>query len=346
MVSYDKILGCLVGGATGDAMGAATEIRSRHQIHECFGGDVKDFRKPPKDTYARGSEAGQITDDFSVAYVTARKVADNGGKVTKAVAKEALLEWSKVDKWFSRFAGPTTRANIAKMTKTKPNINMFDPANLFEPINQNAQSSNGAGMKIAPVSLFSNGDVDVAIKNAITVASLTHPNQIALSGSCAVAAATAQAMHDDADLFSVVQAGLYGAREGARLGLKYHENAGASVEERMKLAIYIGLTARNMDEAIDELAAKIGSSLAANEAIPAVFGLMVAAKGDTMQGIYGGVNIGDDTDTVATMVGGILGTLNGAKSLPKKNLKYLEKQNGIQLEKLAKDMDKILNKGK
>ena len=80
--------------------------------------------------------------------------------------------------------------------------------------------------------------------------------------------------------------------------------------------------------------------------LAAVVGLMGAAKGDTMQGIYGGVNIGDDTDTVATMVGGILGTLNGAKSLPKKNLKYLEKQNGIQLEKLAKDMDKILNKGK
>jgi ADP-ribosylglycohydrolase len=342
MANYNKILGCLVGGATGDAMGAATEIRSRNQIHEFFGQDVKEFVKPPMDTYSRGSEAGNITDDFSLAYVTARYVADNNGIVNKEVAKKALLDWSEIDKWFSRFAGPTTRANVAKM-KGEVDVNKNDPANLFVPVNMNAQSSNGAGMKIAPVSLFSNGDVDEAIKNAITVASLTHPNQIALSGACAIAAATAEAMNDNADLFKVVQAGLYGAREGARLGLQYHENAGASVEDRMKLAIYIGLTAKNMDEAIDKIGSVVGSSLAANEAIPAVFGLMVAAKGNTMDAIYGGVNIGDDTDTVATMIGGILGTLNGIDSLPEDYLKYLEKQNGIELEKLAKDIDKILS---
>lgn len=33
MIAYDKILGCLVGAAAGDAMGAATEIRTRAQIH-------------------------------------------------------------------------------------------------------------------------------------------------------------------------------------------------------------------------------------------------------------------------------------------------------------------------
>lgn len=344
MFSYEKILGCLVGAAAGDAMGAATEIRTRNQIHELFGNDVTTFYKPPKDTYARGSEAGQITDDFSVAYVTARAIADNNGIVTKSVAKKALLEWSKVDKWFTRFAGPTTRANIAKIKHVEPEVNKYDPANLFTPVNMNAQSSNGAAMKIAPVSLFSAGDIDKAIKNAITVASLTHPNQIALSGSCAVAAATAEAMNDTANLYSVVQAGLYGARRGAKLGLKYHENAGASVEERMKLAIFIGLTAENMDEAINKLGAVIGSSLAANEAVPAVFGLIVASRGSTMEGIRGGVNIGDDTDTVATMVGGILGTLNGVSSMPKDYCSYLEKQNDIQLKKLAKDIQKIINK--
>ena len=341
MNKYSKILGCLVGGATGDAMGAATEIRSRNQIHEFFGGDVRDFVKPPMDTFSRGSEAGNITDDFSIAYVTARYVADNNGLVSEEVAKKALLDWSEIDKWFTRFAGPTTRANVAKIKGTV-DVNKNDPANLFVPVNMNSQSSNGAGMKIAPVSLFSNGDVDEAIRNAITVSSLTHPNQIALSGSCAIAAATAEAMNDDADLFKVVQAGLYGAKEGARLGLKYHENAGASVEERMKLAIYIGLTSKDMDEAIDKIANTVGSSLAANEAIPAVFGLMVAAKGNTMEAIYGGVNIGDDTDTVATMIGGILGTLNGIESIPNNYLKYLEKQNDIELEKLAKDIDRIL----
>lgn len=342
MVSYDKILGCLVGAAAGDAMGAATEIRSREQIHAYFGGDVKTFEKPPMDTYARGSEAGQITDDFSVAYVTARAIADNGGEVTKAVVEKALLDWSEVDRWFTRFAGPTTRANLARLKGEESSLGK--PPFAFQAVNHNEQSSNGAGMKISPPSLFSNGDVDKAIANAITICTPTHPNDIALSGAAAVAAATAAAMRDGATLFDVVQAGLYGAREGARLGRAVHTNAGASVEKRMKLAIYIGLTANSLDEAIDEIAAVTGSSLLAVEAVPAVFGLMVAAKGNPVDGICAGVNVGDDTDTVATMIGGILGTLHGASSLPADYLPYLEKQNGIELEKLARDIEKILNK--
>ena len=35
---YKKILGCLLGAAAGDAMGAATETRTRQQIEETFGG--------------------------------------------------------------------------------------------------------------------------------------------------------------------------------------------------------------------------------------------------------------------------------------------------------------------
>ncbi len=342
MVKYDKILGCLVAAAAGDAMGAATEIRSREQIHEYFGGDVKTFEKPPMETYGRGSEAGQITDDFSVAYVTARANADNGGKVTREVAEKALLEWSEVDRWFTRFAGPTTRANLARLKGDTAAPGK--PPFAFEAVNHNEQSSNGAGMKIAPSALFSNGDVDKAIADAITICGVTHPNNIALAGAAAVAAAVAAASHEGATLFDVVQAGLYGAREGDRLGRKVHANAGSSVEKRMKLAIYIGMTADSLDEAIDEIAAVVGSSLSASEAVAAVFGLMVAAKGNTFDGICAGVNVGDDTDTVATMIGGILGTLNGASSLPEDYIAYLEKQNGIELTKLAKDIDAILNK--
>ena len=37
----EKILGCLVGAAAGDALGAATEMRTRRQIEEKFGGRVR-----------------------------------------------------------------------------------------------------------------------------------------------------------------------------------------------------------------------------------------------------------------------------------------------------------------
>ena len=216
MVSKSKILGCLVGAAAGDAMGAATEIRSRTQIHELFGGDVRDFYKPPMDTFGRGNEAGQITDDFSVSYVTAQHIVKNGGMITSEVAEEALLEWSTIERWFSRFAGPTTRASLARIKNAKAGIEV--PAEEFVPVNFNSQSSNGAGMKIPAPSLFSNGDIDKAIENAITICHITHPNQIALAGAAAVAAAVAAASREKADLFDVVKAGIYGAERGQELG--------------------------------------------------------------------------------------------------------------------------------
>lgn len=338
-VSYDKILGCLVGGAAGDAMGAATEIRSREQIRAFFGGDVTTFLKPPRDTFARGNEAGQITDDFSVAYVTCREIVRQGGEIDEEVAKKALLDWTQIPQWFTRFAGPTTRANLAVLKGEPPAVQFADG---FVAVNANSQSSNGAGMKSAPIALFSGGDIDKAIQDSFTVCKITHPNQIALSGGCAVAAATAAALRDGATVFDVVEAGLYGAREGERLGRAIHANAGPSVEKRMKLAVTLAMLADSYDDAIDDIRNTIGSGLMAAEAIPAVFGLIVAARGDTVKGICAGVNIGDDTDTVATMIGGILGALNGAKSMPESYLPFLEQQNGIELAALARDIEALV----
>ena len=73
----------------------------------------------------------------------------------------------------------------------------------------------------------------------------------------------------------------------------------------------------------------------AAEAVPASFGLLAAAKGDTMEAIYAGVNIGNDTDTIATMVGGILGALNGIGSLPKEYVEVLETKNNMDLRGMA-----------
>ena len=55
-----KVLGCLLGAAVGDAMGAATETKSTRQIERTFGGAVREFKTPPQDTLARGRRADRI----------------------------------------------------------------------------------------------------------------------------------------------------------------------------------------------------------------------------------------------------------------------------------------------
>lgn len=324
-----KILGSLLGAAAGDAMGAATETRTRKQIEERFGGYVTEFLTPPEDTFARGSRAGQVTDDFSVAYMTLREVLKEN-QLNEDIAKRALIKWSEIPEYFDRFAGPTTRARVQEIKGL--NVNQQS----FVPVNDNMKATNGGAMKAAPIALLSRGDIHRSIKDVMTVSGITHNNNIALSGAAAVAAAAAAALKEGAAVYDVVRASIEGARTGDRYGREHgHTLAGASIETRIKWAVSIAINSKDLNEAMDELSDYIGSGLMAVEAVPAAIGLCVAAKGNTVDGICAAVNMGNDTDTVAAMVGGILGALNGVQSMPGEYLDIIERENHFNLKEMA-----------
>lgn len=329
---YKKILGGLVGAAAGDAMGAATETRTRSQIEERFGGYVTEFLTPPMDTFARGSRAGQVTDDFSVAYMTLKEILKTG-EITKETVRTALLAWSEIPEYFDRFAGPTTRARVQELKGNGRN------PDIFVPVNDNNKATNGGAMKAAPIALLSKGDVDQAIADALMVSQITHNNNIALSGTAAIAAATGAALKSGATVYDIVSASLYGAGVGDRYGREHGCTlAGASIETRIRWAVSIAVNSGSLSEAMDELSDYIGSGLMAVEAVPAAIGLCVAAKGCTVDGICAAVNIGNDTDTVATMVGGILGALNGIDSMPQHYMDMIESENHFDLEAIARQI--------
>ncbi len=332
---YQKILGGLLGAAVGDAMGAPTEGRSTEQILQYFGHEVCDFEKPPGDSFGDGNEAGQLTDDFSCAYFIARHIVDHDGDINGDIVREALIDWSEHAQFFDRFVGPTTRRAICRF-KSEKNGN-------FGGLNAAVrQATNGSGMKISPIGLLNPGNVDQAIADAVTVTLPTHDNQLAVSGACAVAAAVSRAMMPDADLFNVVQAGLYGASKGESMGLKAGRDvAGASVVYRMEMAVDIALGTGTPWEKMIEIGDRIGSGLHVAEAVPAAFGLFVANNGNAMASIKSGVNIGYDTDTVATMAGAIAGTLQGAGVFPSHFLPLLEERNQIDISGLARGIEKI-----
>lgn len=335
MERYDKILGGLLGGAIGDAMGAATETRSTEQIKEKFGGYVKTFRTPPDDVFARGFEAGSVTDDFSLAYCTAEAIIQNNGKVTDKCAENALLNWSKTP--YIRLAGPTTIAAIDKLkgieTPSKYDFLTVD----------NAKGSNGSAMKISPAGLISRGNIDTAIHNAIILCMPTHGNSTSLSGACAVAAAVAKALDPNATVNDLIEAGLYGAQLGESYGIKIGKRlACPSVYKRIQLAVDIAEKAcGNVETTMKELTDIIGSGLSCAEAVPCAFGLLKAADGNAMESIFGGVNIGNDTDTIATIVGAMAGTLNGASAFSSEYLTTINRVNHYNLEYIAQELDRL-----
>ena len=330
----ERLLGCLAGAAIGDSMGGPTEERTTAMILADFGGYVTDFRDAPLDTWAYGAPAGMVTDDFSLAYFTLEEAVAVGGRVTRAAAEAALRRWAQYPQYFDYNVGPTTKAAVKALQGEPPPARDIPVAVVCE----NGRASNGAAMKIGPVALLSGGDINRAIADAVEACLPTHPYDIPLAGACAVAAAVAKALQPGAALTDLRDAGLYGAREGMRLGAQRGSQlAGPSVERRIALAWELGARhAGDWQAGMAEIRDVIGNGLATVEAVPAAFGLLAAAQGRVLEAVYGGVNIGGDTDTIATMAGAMAGAFAGAGEIPPAYIDLIEEKNHFDLRGLAR----------
>jgi len=334
----DQIFGSIYGAAVGDAMGAATETRSAEMIREYFGGWVDTLLTPPDDCFAYGCPAGSVTDDFSLAYYTALEIIASGGKVDDSAAKRAVLAWAEHPE-YTRFAGPTTMAAIQKMRGEAPEQPQQHSLVLAC---DNMKATNGSSMKIFPVGLIHPGDPAGAIRDTVTICLPTHANDAAISGACAISCAVAEALRPNATLDSVIGAGAYGARTGLHAAGKAAARlAVPSVEKRIALAVEIGRSGRGWEKTMLELRDIVGSGLAVAESVPCVFGILAANPEDLFSAVKMGVNIGNDTDTVATMVGAVGGALYGPSNLPPRFLPVIEKVNKFDLHALADQLRQI-----
>ena len=337
-----KILGGLVGAATGDAIGKATEFRNSDMIVRHFGGWVCDFVASPSDNLSKGTPPGYVTDDFSIAYYTAKEILENKGNLTEDVVRKALIKWYD-DGGYTQFIGPTTKKSILRMKGEKPPVETPLDEIRHRLLCDSSLVTNGGGMKAGMMGLFHPGDADSAIDAAIVMCLPTHNTVNSLSAACAIASATASAFKQGASYYDVIEAGIYGAKEGYRRSDSIARPAsGSDIVRKIQLSIEIGL--RNQDDpekAMREIANIIGGGLWAYEAIPAVFGHIAACRGESMPSILMGVNAGNDTDTVACMTGYITGALNGIEFLPAKAEKILDEANGFRLRKMAEAVDRI-----
>lgn len=334
LTEKERILGCLVGGAYGDALGAPTENRTREQIFEKWG-YVDRLYAPPEDVFARGNQAGQVTDDFSMAYVTIMEILKSGGTIDSEVAKRSLVEWSKDERFFEQFVGPTSRKFINQLK----GVDCGESKARFEPVNDNLRASNGGAMKIGPIALFAKGDMETAMRITEIICMPTHSNWISLSAACAVAASVNSALAGN-DLYQVLQDGLEGARRGERTGRNAGiKIAGPSVEKRMKMAISLGLMAQDVSTAMDWLRQYFDCSGMAADSVPVSFGLMAAADGDVHKAIEAAVNIGNDTDTMATIAGAVLGAYCGSPAFDGEIIRTMNLVNDYDLEALAEQIE-------
>ena len=337
---YKKILGCLSMVAIGDALGMPCHDMTIDEIQERFGGPVRTFRPPFDDTRVhRNFTAGQITDDTLLTLAVADAYIQNHGSISSELVSRCL--WESYRKALAAgngaMFGPSTRRAMDALAAGG------DPVKSgLEEKNPMSGASNGAAMKIAPAGLMHPGDPDGAVQDAVMISLPSHGTQTAIAAAGAIAAGIARALSPGADVYSVVRAALLGARLGEAAGMQRARTVPLpSVAQRMELAIELALRAGDPDAASRLFSNIIGTGLPAYESIPTAVGIFMACEGDPEKCVAAGANVGNDTDTIASMAGALAGALKGSDAVPQDLLREVQTVNDLDLESVAANLERI-----
>ena len=344
-ILYSKILGSLSAAGMGDALGAPTELYSIDEIKEKYHGFLDKFVTPPKDTFAGSLDgvAGLITDDASQMYVLSEGLMTAGyGKFTNEAWVQCLLRWAEMQP-YANYKGPTTELIVKALHEGQPTnrIGLIGQSDKQAP---NIGTTNGAGMRIAPAGLVYPGNIEKACELAFITCIPSHDTNIAIASACAIASGVSHAMLPEATVESVLAACLAGARQGEVLAKKHARMvAGPSIEKRIRLAIDIAKRSTDLESCLRDLEGYVGNSVAAHESIPTAIGLFAFTQGDAWKGIVAATNVGNDTDSIATMVGSMAGALNGFESLPKDQYQVFHNVNSkdFDLPKIATGLTEL-----
>jgi ADP-ribosylglycohydrolase len=331
-ILQDRIHAALALAGMGDALGAPTEQWTIDEIAAKYGGLVMAFDDPPADTFAGANHGlrAEVTDDASQMYYLARAMVAAGGALTQEQWVECLLDWVATSPK-AGFMGPST-AGIVKALQEGGDTALVGVIGQSRRKMTTVGTTNGAAMRVAPVGLMYPGHIEGACRSALFTCLPSHDTGVAIAAACSVAAACARALvTDDLDLVlaAAVEGGHIGedmARASARMV------AGPSYPVRLEMALRIAREAGSDSEFLHRMENEVGNSVLAAESVPAAIGVVAYAKADPLRTIALSASIGNDTDSIATMAGAIVGAMRGTAALPQDLLAEFKRTNGAEFD--------------
>lgn len=316
---YKKVLGCILGGAAGDAYGGPIEMLSADYIREIYGGPVTDMvdysRRPegvihptPHTPYAWKGDKGTYTDDSYFALLNAQCIINKGGRITCDDIAEYWVDHCNIEHGWK-----SLQATYAKLTTTMRCARTLGEGNIGD---------NSSAMCIGPIGAINACNPSQAALDAYDVVSMWH-DSYSREAAAIIAAATAEAFKADATVDSVVQAAMDNipGRECSEMYAPMKKaielaRKAKDTEELTKLyydSIIINWDKRGSAPAEDN---KRSLSCEAREAIPCAIGMFLNSNGDYKKTIIGAANFGRDCDTIACMAGYVAGAFCGADGIP------------------------------
>lgn len=341
---YDKVAGCLYGGAVGDALGAPAEWYLPDQIQERYG-YITDFVENWDGPSDIGKGDGRYTDDSHMVQLLSRCYVEEGGHLDAfSFARRIVPLIADEDRWLPE------RGREMKLVERLfyPEKWLFMRLALANAEPRQGGIGNmvncGAAMYAAPVGIINAGDPRNAYREAVDMFS-AHQQSYGLEAAAVMAACVAEAFSPNATVDSIIAAALALAKEGTQQAIEAVVRAAREYSD-WKAAIAPLREAIKPYDGAAEMPAMRGqggdhwqpSREHSIEELPIALGFLVVAGGDYEGSIFGGANYGRDNDSIAGMAGAIAGALHGARAIRSNWIEQINQANRIDLKPLALDL--------
>lgn len=279
--------GCLVGLAVGDALGQPTEGWTPEAIQAEWG-------------YVEGflDATPNVSDDTEYTLFSARVLLEHGLSMTSDDVANAWLRDIVPQ------SGPFKGAGFSEMATVENLRRGLRPPHSGRHYHS---WSDGLAMRVAPFGIVAAGDPAEACRLAEIDGVVSHAGE-GIYGGLAVAAAISVAM-TRASLDTILKTGL-----GA-------VPADSWTSRNIRKALSITEGAPDARAVLEPLHDALAVSYypwpdLAPEAVGLTFGLLAAGRGDFRETVLAAVNLGRDADTVAAIVGAVLGAKLGYSGVP------------------------------
>jgi ADP-ribosyl-[dinitrogen reductase] hydrolase len=333
----DRVRGCLLGSAVGDALGAPLEGLSSQQIKSHYG-RVKNYvdgvqawkRKP-----YRWRLPGLYTDDTQQALALCDLLLEHGRVEPERLA-ELYMSLATPKGAFvgaHRGIGRSFRQVLAALDRGVPAHLTGQPG-----------AGIGAAMRIAPLPLYFGDDIDGLFESAMAASLVTHRDIRSLSGAMAVAHTIRRLVHGeprDPSLLLWVASDL--VKDETRM-VEEHAHAVIKVREHGRclpraVAHAESVLEQPRDRALMALVDEANRHGAdpwckrptqgfPPACIPTCLYLLLTTD-SFEEAICDVVNLGGDTDTAGAILGAMAGAYYGVDSIPKRWLEGLQNRDGI-----------------
>jgi poly(ADP-ribose) glycohydrolase ARH3 len=290
-ILQDKFRGAVLGCFLGDAFGAGFEGMNPDKARFHMSMLSKKFSR-------------RYTDDTDMTLALAESIAQTGTVDPEDIAKQFSLHCDLR----RGYAIGTIKAVLG----LRAGLKWYQVARI---VFENGSFGNGAAMRVSPVGLFYHDDLDSLQEEAIKQANITHVHPLGQWGAVLQACSVGLALSQNPKGPFKKKEMVTNLREVLWGGPIEYMRALYKIEE---------MVAKGKKLDAREVVQSLGNGVEAPFSVPSACYIAITYSPDFCDAIQAAVSLGGDTDTIAGMVGAIVGAHVGGKGLPSEWIEQLE----------------------